>query len=115
MKQTPSIGDPPARVRGKASRGEANINARLTSREVLDAIRWHGDGETPGEIARRLGVSRECIRDVVRGKTWRHVTGIAALRYHKPGNPHLRRRHDCPSSGQSPPTYCTDYQISTVR
>jgi hypothetical protein len=54
-------------------RGESHPHSRLNIRSVLEirALRLTGLSET--EIARRIGVSRGAINNVLRGETWQHV------------------------------------------
>lgn len=51
--------------------GERNVNARLTA-EMVREIR--ASSETIYQLAERYGVSDVSIGNVLRGKTWRHVT-----------------------------------------
>jgi transposase len=54
-------------------------NARrvLTDDDVREAIAMHARGESQVAIADWLGVSRHTIGAMLRGITWRHVTGLA--------------------------------------
>jgi len=71
-------------VHGTAVFGETVINqhgpAKITRQIVMD-IRAEYTGRR-GEIigfARRYGVQRTCIQNIVSGQTWRHVPGRSAL------------------------------------
>ncbi len=55
---------------GRLSCGEARPNAKLTE-DAVRFIRSSGLGVRP--LARKLQVSRWAIRDVLDGKTWKHV------------------------------------------
>lgn len=54
----------------KSGRGGANSNAKLTSGDV-EFIRRSTDD--PATLARRFGVSRSTITNVLSGKTWTHI------------------------------------------
>lgn len=56
--------------RGRNRRGEAQSQAKLTERAVK-AIRQ--SGRPSAELARKYGVTRQCIRNVRTGLRWRHV------------------------------------------
>ena len=52
-------------------RGESSPNSKLT----IDQVRWiraNSDRST-GELARQLAISRQSVRDVIAGRTWKHV------------------------------------------
>ena len=51
--------------------GARNVNVRLTE-EIVREIR--ASGESRAELARRFGVSKVSIDNVLNGKTWKHVT-----------------------------------------
>lgn len=55
----------------KQALGETNVNAKLTA-DIVRQIRASSD--TIDELARRHGVSDVSIGNVLRGKTWKHVT-----------------------------------------
>jgi hypothetical protein len=57
---------------GDHARGERNCRARLTSCEVR-AIRELGLTAGPTALARRFGVSKSTVWQVLQGKTWKHV------------------------------------------
>jgi len=52
--------------------GENHGRAKLTA-ETVRVIRASVGPVTPTELARRLGVAVQCVNDVLKGKTWRHV------------------------------------------
>lgn len=54
----------------KSGRGSANSNAKLTANDVL-AIR--ASQEKPAELAKRYGVGRSTITNIIAGRTWQHV------------------------------------------
>jgi HNH endonuclease len=58
--------------------GERNGHSVLNNRTVLLIVRLHQQGKTPRQIANDTGINPSTVRDVVNGRTWRHVTGIAA-------------------------------------
>jgi hypothetical protein len=54
-------------------RGDRHVNSRLSETLVREIREWLSAGVLDSEIARRLGVNPETIRNVRLGKTWRHV------------------------------------------
>jgi hypothetical protein len=54
-------------------RGERNGKARLTTGLVIDIRIAHAAGQSVPDLARLHGVGHETVRDVVQGRTWRHV------------------------------------------
>ena len=54
-------------------RGEGHGNHRLTDEWVRRIRRDTARGLSPIEIAAALGVSHHTVRDVLKGRTWRHV------------------------------------------
>jgi predicted DNA-binding protein (UPF0251 family) len=57
--------------RQTAPRGERHWNARLTDESVAVIRERIAQGESHASVARRLGVSRQTVSDVVHGATWR--------------------------------------------
>ena len=57
-----------------AKSGAGHGRARLTGRKVRSMRRRYGNGESVEQIAARYGMDRQVIRNIVRGKTWKHVT-----------------------------------------
>lgn len=62
--------DMDSRGRRKPAKGESQHLAKLTA-EAVRHIR--SSDETANELAARYGVSHWTIRDVLKGKTWRHI------------------------------------------
>lgn len=60
-------------VRGTTTRGERQGLSVLTEDKVREIRRQHLAGETSVAIAKSIGNSVHCVRDVLRGKTWKHV------------------------------------------
>lgn len=56
------------------ARGEANGNSRLTSDQIREIRARRAGGETLRSIGVAFGVTRQAIRYVVSGETWRHVS-----------------------------------------
>lgn len=54
-------------------RGEANSFAKLTDDAVREIRRLSAAGLKPTEIGRRYGVERTSIKNVLAGRTWKHV------------------------------------------
>lgn len=55
-----------------AAQGEKHHNAKLTEKQVIE-IREFSGRLSQSELARRYGVGKGTIRDVIRGWTWRHL------------------------------------------
>jgi len=53
--------------------GRAMPAARLSEEKVRQIRRRAGDGENQSDLGREYRVTRSCINDVVRGKTWTWV------------------------------------------
>jgi hypothetical protein len=53
-------------------RGERSVIAKLTPDAVREIRRRH-ENTTLSDLARRFGVTKQCIHQVITGKTWRHV------------------------------------------
>jgi len=62
-------------LRAELGRGERNHHAVLTESQVLEIRRTGG---TYADLSRRYGVSRATVRDVVLGRTWKHVQEAVA-------------------------------------
>jgi len=56
-----------------AQRGEGNVHAKLTERDVLAIRRLHGSGRSQVSIAREFGVAPQTILRVINRLTWAHV------------------------------------------
>ena len=60
--------------RDRQAKGSRNGRSKLTEEQVAAAKRMLADGTAPdARIARMLGVSKSVVRDIRRGKTWKHV------------------------------------------
>lgn len=60
-------------------RGEAHPTSILTEADVHRIRRASANGETTRGLARRLGINRMTVKDVLRGKTWKHVPVLPPL------------------------------------
>ena len=60
--------------RSADTHGENHPRARLDDDRVRHIRRRHQQGATLKEIAAEVGVSHYAVHDVVRGRTWSHVT-----------------------------------------
>jgi predicted DNA-binding protein YlxM (UPF0122 family) len=54
-------------------RGSLNSAAKLVEADILDIRALHESGLSHATIARRYGVTRSAIKDVITRRTWRHV------------------------------------------
>lgn len=54
-------------------RGEQSPVAKLTEAQVREIRRAHAAGATVQTLAARYGMGTEVIRDIVKGRLWRHV------------------------------------------
>ena len=71
-------------AKGRSSRGVRNSKARLDE-DGVRRIRMLSPHVPQREIGRRLGVNQSTIRDVLLGRTWRHVDGAELERNRKRG------------------------------
>lgn len=67
---TPGENTADAFERGRRARGSDHSNARLTEARAAEALR---SSASTAELARRWGVSEAAVRNVRKGRTWRHV------------------------------------------
>jgi hypothetical protein len=54
--------------------GERNHNTKLTDQDVRDIRCAYAGGETQTSIATRYPVTQTVVSDIVRRKSWRHIT-----------------------------------------
>ena len=57
-------------------RGTEHHKAKLTPDDVRHILKLHRAGTSQREIGRMYGVSKNAIRLILKGKNWKHVTGI---------------------------------------
>lgn len=62
-----------ARMPNKIVRGTHNGNSKINERDVLEIRRLASRGHGQRTIARKLGLTRPIVRNIIRGTTWRHV------------------------------------------
>lgn len=67
-----------ARIKEVAARGEEHYCAKLQEWQIPHIRSLAENGVPKTDIARGYGVSEATVRDIVRGKTWRHVTEEAS-------------------------------------
>lgn len=60
-------------AKGRQARGERNSHAQLTVRDVLRIRKLVAGGLSRGAAARKFGMSKVAISDLVSRKTWRHI------------------------------------------
>lgn len=60
----------------RGAKGEAHRWAKLDNVAVMDVVNSALSGESKKSIARRYSVDPNAIRLILRGATWRHLTGI---------------------------------------
>jgi len=66
-------------LHGTAQHGEACGRSKLRAAEVLAVVRLRESGLTKTDIARRFGITRQNVSQILAGKTWARVTGIARV------------------------------------
>ena len=59
--------------KGRSARGEKNSGAILTEQQVLEIRKEKVTRKTRTILARKYGVSWECIDNVIKRQTWRHI------------------------------------------
>ena len=66
--------------KGRQAKGERVNTAKLTTVDVLQILRLYAMGhDSIGDLACRFGVCTDSIRNIIRGKTWKHVSRTALL------------------------------------
>ena len=68
------------RQHGTLPMGEQNAWSKLDTAKVKYILQQHGLGASNAELGRELQVTGQCIAAVLKGKTWRHVTGLGGTR-----------------------------------
>jgi len=63
---------------GRTALGERNGNAKLTAEDIVAIRARAAAGGGPEEIAGDWGVGPRCIRRILAGETWRHVSAAVA-------------------------------------
>lgn len=63
----------PADPIANAPHGEDSPNSILKQEQVLEIRKLHALGIPTKAIARELGLNRNTVRDIIRGKTWKHL------------------------------------------
>lgn len=58
-------------------RGTQHHKAKLTPHDVKNIVKLSRTGTSQREIAQMYGVSKNAIRLILKGKNWKHVTGIS--------------------------------------
>lgn len=69
---TPSENEADKLLDGTRARGERSGNSKLTEQQVI--IAYKSPASMRQQLAERFGVSKDAIKHVQIGKTWRHVT-----------------------------------------
>lgn len=59
--------------KGRQARGERHRSAKLRESDIEPIRRLSARGERPEEIAEMYAVNQATIRDILAGRTWRHV------------------------------------------
>lgn len=57
-------------------RGEANPRAVVTEDQVRSIVLMTRAGASRTQVAKVHGVSNGCVKAIVKGRTWSHVTGL---------------------------------------
>ena len=71
------------RINPQILRGESKSNAVLSNDLVKQVIALRGEGFGVKLIAAKLDISFHCIRDVIRGRSWKHITGGPVIRFQR--------------------------------
>lgn len=58
---------------GTQARGTRIYNAKLDDAKAAEILRRHAAGESDAELVARFRVKPWVIKDVIRGRTWKHV------------------------------------------
>lgn len=74
------------RAHGVHPMGNTLPHAKLTPGKVKDIVARSRQGQSNIEIARIYGVTDAAISKVLRGKSWRHVTGLPRLNATRPAD-----------------------------
>ena len=84
------------RIRGKRARGVKQGSSKLNNDAVREIIRLHNEGWAHPDIARKFGVTPQCVLNVVKGRTWAHVKTPAVKDRKPPTYQPATRREEPP-------------------
>lgn len=62
-----------AKIKSPFKKGEKSINAILTEKDVKEIRKLFKDGVTITALSKQTGMSKNCITNVVKKRTWKHV------------------------------------------
>jgi hypothetical protein len=74
---TPADNSADMTAKGRGARGEGNGLAKLDETKVREIVRRAGEGEGGKSLAAEHRVSACSVSQILLGRTWRHVTGLA--------------------------------------
>jgi hypothetical protein len=63
-----------ASERGLLAIGEANCQTKLTPEQVLEIKRRVASGQSLLSVSKDFPVSYQAVRQIIKGKAWKHVT-----------------------------------------
>lgn len=67
-------------------RGENNISAKLTTRQVRNMVKaYHVSKKTVEELAKHYSIEERTVISIVSGQSWKHVT-VGLIQQYKVGN-----------------------------
>jgi hypothetical protein len=61
------------RLEGTIIQGEAHRKSKLTDESVWQIRLLRSQGWSYARLGKRFGVSDDAVRDVITGRTWRHI------------------------------------------
>lgn len=56
--------------------GEQHPNAKINEIQVLEIIKLYKSGMKKMDISKTLEISKDTVYDILKGRTWSHITGI---------------------------------------
>lgn len=60
-------------LHGTHNRGSRNGQAKLDEDRAVLILEMAAKGSSQGDLARRFGISRQVVGDIINGRRWRHV------------------------------------------
>jgi len=68
------------RDRSAKHHGEKNGMAVLNEERATEVVELVAQGATRRGVAKQLGVSPGSVRNILKGETWSHITGIKSIK-----------------------------------